>query len=138
MILQIRDKEIVNKHAVRLFFAGLKDGRYELKADRLNKRSNAQNRYLWGVVYPLMLEGFRDMGWDEIQRVEQVHEICKYRFLKIMKPGPEGEAVEFTRSTTALSKLEFNEYKERIQQFASEFLNVYIPDPNEQTELWND
>ena len=32
----------------------------------------------------------------------------------------------------------FNEFKEQVQQWASENLNVYIPDPNEQLAIFEE
>lgn len=138
MILQIRNNEIVNKGVLKQFFDQLKkkDGRYSLKAERINKRSNQQNRYVWGLVYEMVLQGFRDLGWDEVQTTEDVHLIMKARFLKITRADEQGEVIEIFRSTTSLSKLEFCEYVERIQQFAAQNLNIVIPNPGEQSALW--
>ena len=46
-----------------------------------------------------------------------------------------GEFIEIIRSTTSLSTSEFMDFIAEIQQWTSEFLGVYIPDPNEVLEL---
>ena len=44
-------------------FRGFADGVYMLTAKRIRKiRSNDQNSYLWGCVYPLMLDALIDAG----------------------------------------------------------------------------
>lgn len=86
-------------------------------------RTNEQNRYLWGVVYKYISE---EIGYEP----EQVHELMKFKFLKIeilVKGNPE----TVIRSTTDLSTEEFNQYVERIVRWAAEFLGLVIPDPNE-------
>jgi len=86
-------------------------------------RTNEQNRYLWGVVYKYISE---EIGYEP----EQVHELMKFKFLKIeilVKGNPE----TVIRSTTDLSTEEFNQYVERIVRWAAEFLSVSIPEPNE-------
>lgn len=86
-------------------------------------RTNEQNRYLWGVVYKYISE---EIGYEP----EQVHELMKFKFLKIeilVKGNPE----TVIRSTTELSTEEFNQYVERIVRWAAEFLGLVIPDPNE-------
>ena len=135
MILYIKSG-IVNKMAVKRFFETLKDGRYELKAERLNKRSSQQNRYLWGCVYEYVLQGLKDAGFDAVQTKEDCHMICKNLFLKIQKPDKDGVVLEIFRSTSSLSKTEMMEYIDRVCQWAAEYLNVAIPLPNEQSELY--
>ena len=95
-----------------------------------NKRSNAQNAYYWGVVVPLVQEGVRDMG--EKLTAEQIHEMLKRECLKGELVNTEtGHIVNFARSTTGLTTVEFMDFVDDIHQFAAEFLNLQIPDPNE-------
>jgi len=136
VILHIDDRGIMNKSAVSRFFKCLKPGRYELDAKKLNRRSSQANAYYWAAVLPLVKEGLNGLGYDEVQSNEDAHLFCKMRFLRIVKPSPDGEAMEFIRSTTSLNKTEFSEYLERIAQFAAEYLNVVIPAANTQADLW--
>lgn len=136
MILHIDDNGIMNRAAVSRFFKSLKKGKYELDAKKLNRRSSPQNAYYWAAVLPLVKEGLNGLGYDEVQSNEDAHLFCKMRFLRIVKPDQQGEAMEFMRSTASLSKTEFSEYIERIAQFSAEYLNTIIPEPNSQSDLW--
>lgn len=100
-----------------------------------SKRSGQQNRYLWGVVYECLQMGFKDLGHRESK--ETIHEFCKQRFLrKEIVHEETGEVLTLTKSTTELTKSEMMDYIAEIQQFAAEYLNVIIPDPNEQVEIF--
>jgi hypothetical protein len=43
------------------------------------KRSNEQNAYLWGVVYPILKDGFYQIGYK--LTTEEVHELMKQSFV---------------------------------------------------------
>jgi len=114
-------------------------GRYRIVIEKIyNKRSHPQNAYLWGVVYPILVTGFQDMGWRGVKTNEQVHEFCKDRFLKIdIFNELTGDKWQVPGSTKILTTIKFNEYIEDIREFADEFLNIkYIPEPelNEETQ----
>lgn len=103
-------------------------------SDTKPTRSNQQNRYYWGVVVELIYKALRDLGW-EINR-EGTHELLRVRFLSEDKLiGTDGEWITRVKSTTELSTAEFMDYTEDCKRFAAEYLNVNIPDPNEQMEL---
>lgn len=93
------------------------------------KRSNPQNSYYRGVVLPLVLRGLRDAGFDNYRTDDHAHDLLKYRFLKVNEVNGNGETFERIKSTTELSTSEMMDYIAEIQQFASEYLGVYIPDP---------
>lgn len=100
-------------------------------AKRSKRRSDSQNAYLWAVVYPCVLQGLIDVGYDiEPNDTELAHEWCKKEFLqnrKIEKKDVPGEFITIPSSTAGLSTEEFSQYIERIGQFAAEYLNVVIP-----------
>ena len=104
-----------------------------LTLSKSGKRSNNQNRYYWSGVVPIVREGLKDMGI--VMSTEQTHSLLKFRFLKKEFISNDGEVIESIGSTTELSKQEFNEYIERIKQWAAEYLNIQIPDPEEQTTI---
>ena len=113
--------ELVNKD---WFNDGLKKFNGEvlitLEYDKAS-RSTQQNRYLWGAVYKL-ISGHT--GYS----VEEVHELCKFRFnQKHLDFG--GEKIDFGGSTTEMSTGEFTGYIEAIRIWAAEYLEVNIPDP---------
>ena len=94
------------------------------------RRSDEQNRYLWGVCYPTILrEGGEALaGWT----ANDLHQLFLYNHFG-------GEELEWGRRTTfrplrtssKLSTIEFSEFVASIQKFAAE-QGVYIPDPEEQ------
>jgi len=90
-----------------------------------SRRSDQQNKYLWGVCYPTMRcalpeEWTNDdlhefwlgefYGWDILEGLGR----------KRMKPK---------RRSSRLSTVEFAAYVAFLQQQAAERLGVYIPDP---------
>ena len=95
-------------------------------------RSNQQNAYLWGVVYPAVLLGLKDAGW-EITHEEQVHEYCKQAFAaREVINKDTGEVLSLPSSTARMQTAEFNVYVDKIKAFALEYLNITIPEPNEE------
>ena len=95
-------------------------------------RSNQQNAYLWGIVYPAVLFGLQDAGW-EIKDEEQVHEYCKQAFAaREVINKDTGEVLSLPNSTARMQTAEFNVYVDKIKAFAFEYLNITIPEPNEE------
>lgn len=95
-------------------------------------RSNQQNAYLWGIVYPAVLFGLQDAGW-EITDEEQVHEYCKQAFAaREVINKDTGEVLSLPNSTARMQTAEFNVYVDKIKAFALEYLNLTIPEPNEE------
>jgi len=82
-------------------------------------RSVEQNKYYWGVVIDVI---GRHLGYS----AEEAHEALKWHFLIKL-----GEVLPTVKSTTELTTVEFEEYLAKIRQWAAEFLNVSIPEPNE-------
>ena len=105
-----------------------------IASDTKPKRSSPANRYYWGVVVELIYLALKESGW-EVNR-EGTHELLRVRFLSEDKPiGNDGEFVTRVKSTTELDSVEFGTYIERCKQFAAEYLNTVIPEPNEQLTL---
>lgn len=86
------------------------------------KRSDNQNAYYWGVVLARIADYSGYRGKDEL---EGLHEELKRMFL------PKFGRMNITRSTSALSTIEFNNYIEDVKRWAVQELGIYIPDPNE-------
>lgn len=99
-----------------------------------SKRSDQQNKYMWGVVIPYLQDGFKNIGYQLSK--DEVHQFIKSKFnlIEIVNEKT-GEAVAVPLSTTELTKTEFGEYLEKIFQFSAEFLGVVIPSPNEQITM---
>jgi len=105
-----------------------------IASDTKPKRSTPANRYYWGVVVELIYLALKESGW-EVNR-EGTHELLRVRFLSEDKPiGNDGEFVTRVKSTTELDSVEFGTYIERCKQFAAEYLNTVIPEPNDQLTL---
>lgn len=137
IFIELTDGVIVKgRKSLANLFKGL-SGRFTISIEKTKrKRSNNQNRYLWGCVYKFIQHGFEDLGNKE--SIETIHEFCKQRFLKKEIAHEEtGEVLTFTKSTTELSTSEMMDYIAELQRFGSEYLNVVIPDPNQQVEIFS-
>lgn len=92
-----------------------------------SKRSDNQNRYWWACMTILA----NDMGY----RKDEMHEICKFMFLKAEKVNEAtGEVFEYLRSSTELNKMEFADMTSNLIQWAAEHGTV-LPLPNEQMTI---
>lgn len=92
-------------------------------------RSEQQNRYLWGVVYPTILEAGKLEGWA----ADDLHEyLLGEHFGWEVVTGFGKKRMRPIRRSSRLGKLEFMDYVAFIQQRMSEH-GIYVPDPNEQT-----
>lgn len=105
----------------------------ELIIKKKGKRSDKQNRYYWGVLVDEIRRRLQELG----TRVdaETVHEFLKQKFNAEIMVTPDGEKLEFGRTTTDMNKGEMNEYMERIREWAALSLDISIPEPNEQTQI---
>jgi hypothetical protein len=89
-------------------------------------RSNEQNAYLWGVVYPLICQHLE--GWD----ADDVHEFFlgqHYGWTALEGLGR--KRIKPIRRSSKLSTTEFSDHVAFIQRAMAE-KGVYIPDPNEE------
>ncbi len=114
------------------FFRAAKDGQYSVTIDRVRKANTDQQKgYLWGCVYPLVLDGLLDAGWDNFTDVKQVHALCLDKFAKTKAINYQtGEVVEFPDSTADMNTIEMSTYTDKIREWAKEYLNISIPDPD--------
>ena len=112
------------------------DGIYQVEVKKVRKpRSNDQNGWLWGCIYPMLLDGLNDAGWDFVD-VEQVHDFFKAQMTADKVVNKEtGEIIEFPRSTARMDTVAFSTYCERLREYAREYLNVEIPDPDKYWRL---
>ena len=112
------------------------DGIYQVEVRRVRKpRSNDQNGWLWGCIYPMLLDALLDAGWEFVS-VEQVHEFFKAQMTKDSVVNKEtGEIVEFPSSTATMETVTFSTYCEKLREYAREYLNVEIPDPDKYWRL---
>lgn len=113
----------------------IQDGSYLVTIKKKNNRSLPQNAYYHGCIIPEFKRGLYELGYDFSS--QDVHEFLKDRFLKKQIANEQtGEFLEVPGSTAGLSTIEFNEFISKCQQFAAEYLNIVIPDPNSQVSIW--
>lgn len=99
------------------------------------KRSDDQNEWLWGCIYPILLQALINEGW-EYTNVEQVHEFFKNRFTADQVVNKHtGEVIEFPMSTASMDTVAFSSYCDLLRDYAKEYLYIEIPDPDKN---WKD
>jgi hypothetical protein len=89
------------------------------------RRSDEQNRYLWGVCYPAILKHLQ--GWD----AEDVHDYClgEWSGWETVE-GFGRKRLKPVRRSSRLSTLEFSDYVGFVQRTMAA-KGIYIPDPGE-------
>ena len=93
------------------------------------KRSESQNSYLWKMYEFILSSGGETLGgW----RKEDVHEFMlgEWSGWEITEAFGKKRMRPIKRSST-LSTVEFSEFIAFIQQFCSENMGLYVPDPRE-------
>lgn len=103
---------------------------------RNKKRSENQNAFYWGVWVPIFQKLFMD-EWEEFKTPNEVHEIlktaCNY---EERVNEATGEVFKFPKTTTKMSTYEWEkEFKPKVKQFAFDFFNTSLPEPNQQLKL---
>ena len=86
------------------------------------KRSLPQNSYYWSVIIDILS---REFGYES----EEIHLMLREKFLRIYDDKHPDFVI--ARSTTKLTAVEFVEYIEKIQRWAAQEHQIYLPDPNE-------
>ena len=131
-----KEKGSYSLEALQGFFDNATDGTYRIEVHKVRDgRTLDQNAWLWGCIYPTLLQALQNEGW-EFTTADEVHEFFKKLFAKRQYINKHtGEVVEIGESTAAMTTLEFSEYCEMLRAYAVEFLNTDIPDPD---RLWNE
>jgi hypothetical protein len=114
----------------------LPNGRYRITVDKYRKnKSNPQLGYLFAGVYPLVLKALNDAGW-EFTSVDEVDEYCKSMFSsREVLNRHTGEILDIPGLKRDMTTTEMMTYVEAIRDWASEYLNVYIPEPESQIDF---
>ena len=115
---------------------GAPDGLYRLDVARVRRRRTLdQNGWLWGCIYPMLLDALIEQGW-EFTSCEEVHEYFKSLMTsKSVVNRHTAEVVTFPGSTAAMDTVTFGSYCERLREYGSEYLGIDIPDPD---RYWKD
>ncbi len=87
-------------------------------------------------MFPLILQGLRDNGYREIRTAEQAKEVCKRLFLSYEVENGTGGKITMVRRTRDLTKDQMQEFISDVQMWAAEYLNVNIPSPEEQIQMF--
>ncbi|SIS72780.1 MULTISPECIES: hypothetical protein [Chryseobacterium] len=103
---------------------------------KYKKRSNGQNSFYWKVWIPILQRGVLDT-WGEIMSAEDVHDLIKMNCNYEEKINEDtGLFVRVPQSSTKLNTYEWEfEFKQKIRQFAKDFFNIVLPEPNEQLKI---
>lgn len=103
--------------------------------NKKKQRSTPQNAYYWACLVPMVHSGLRDMG-HEVE-LSDTHEFLKSNFnCQEIVDESTGEIYRMPKSTTELTTVGFNEFLAKVQKWAAEFLNINIPNPNEQVQIF--
>lgn len=100
-------------------------------------RSNNQNAYYWGVVINLVQQGLLD-ATGELRSANDIHyNILLPMFAPIndIINKETGEVINERITSSAMTTTQFMEYILEIQKWSAEFLNIDIPNPNEEITL---
>ena len=119
---------------LRHFFETALSGEYVCTVQRKQRRrTTPQNKYLWGVVYPMLLTGLQQAGW-EFTDCEQVHHFFKQHVAgESFINRKTGEVVTLPNSTAAMTTQEFETYIDRLRNYSAQYLNIEIPEPQNET-----
>lgn len=117
-------------------FKGLPDGWYGVNVNTSRKkRTNDQTGWLFGCIYPMLMEALINEGW-EFTNVNQVHDffLSTLTAQKVINKHT-GEIITFPSSTKQMDTVVFSTYCEKLREYGSDFLHIEIPDPNKN---WKD
>ncbi len=114
---------------LRTFIGTFEGKRIQITIEKIKSQRSAQQNALWWVYMTILS---KELGYTK----DEIHEICKYKFLKREKVDEKtGEIFPYLESTTKLSKSEFADLVSDLQRWAAETFNINLPSPGEQTDL---
>lgn len=127
---------VVNSKLLTEELNRLSKGKYRLTVEKYRKnKSNPQLGYLFACVYPIVLRGLNDAGW-EFTSVNEVDEYCKSMFAeREVLNRNSGEIIKVPGLKRNFTTTDMMTYISAIQSWAAEFLNIEIPDPESNIEI---
>ena len=127
---------VVNDKLFREELARLPNGRYDIVVRKYRRsKSTPQLRWLYGQVYPLVLKGLNDAGW-EFTTIEEVDEYCKSMFSsREVLNRHTGEIIAVPGLKRDMTTTDMMTYVDAIRDWASEWLNINIPEPLQQLTM---
>jgi hypothetical protein len=94
-----------------------------------SQRTVLQNSLYW--VYVTMIAN--ELGYDK----NEMHEVIKFKFMKCEKVNEKtGEVMQYLKSTTDLSKMDFVDLINDLQRWSAESLGIVLPEPGQQIEIF--
>lgn len=111
--------------------SAVSDGEYLYEGKKVrNPRSLDQNAWLWGCIYPMLLDALNHAGWEFTSEL-QIHEFFRDRLArqKVINKFT-GEVVEFPDSTSTMDTVTFSSYCEKLREYGKEYLGIEISDPD--------
>jgi len=91
------------------------------------QRSDKQRRYYWAVIVKTLAD---ELGYTS----DELHEVLKWKFLRLEAEPEHKRPFETVRSTTDLNTAEEEDFHDRIRMWAASDLGIVIALPNEQEE----
>ena len=139
LFIRVTGGKVTREHekiSIRNAFNDLSDGLYLMKIEPKNKRSLAQNDYLhW--MFTLIQQGFYQIGYREVKTADDAKYIMKDMFLKVWIENGTGGKIQIVKRTRDLTKELMSIFIDECIQFAAENLNVVIPSPGEQVDIFS-
>ncbi|OQB67232.1 MAG: hypothetical protein BWX92_04025 [Deltaproteobacteria bacterium ADurb.Bin135] len=128
---------IINRALLDKELTELPKGKYRLLIEKYKrKKSNPQLGYLFACVYPLSQKLLLDAGW-ELATIDEVDVFWKSKFAnrEIVNRNT-GEVENIPDLKRNFTTTDMMAYIDAIRNYCSEYLNGYIPGPEEQTKLF--
>ncbi len=102
------------------FVSTISDDTYVTVDIRINEdpRTNRQNKLWWAWMKIIG----RELGYTK----NEIHDILKYKFL-LREEIIEGETQQYVKSTSTLTKKEFNKLTSDVHFWANDTLNINLP-----------
>lgn len=100
------------------------------------KRSNPSNRFYWGVVIHEIKVELKRRG--TYATPEDIHAALKAKFNPAALADANGEPLlEIGQSTADMNQSEFGEYLDKVIHWCNTALEIHIPEPGQQTDMFN-
>lgn len=99
------------------------------------RRTHDQNALLWGVIYPDILDGLRELA-ESVGELpvfvdeDELHEAMKWVFLRKVYVLPGAGNIEKPPRSSQLSVAEFSEFVDKVKRWAAE-RNIWVREPGE-------
>lgn len=122
-----------------------KSGFYVQIKSAAPKRTELQNAFMWGWVYREIARQLAEGGIvipledgaEHPYTIDVLHEIFRERFLVTGEiRSRTGRTLKLYASTTSLSKKQFSDYLEQIEQFCRQLWHIEIAPPTR--GIWHD